>query len=64
MSIWAAVSVGVPQGSILYPLLFALYINHLPSVVGHCLLDLYADDTKLHCSDSDLWMMKNCYNQI
>ena len=60
MSEWAAVSVGVPQGSILGPLLFALYVNDLPSVVSHCLLDLYADDAELHCSDSDLQMVENC----
>ena len=60
MSKWAAVSIGVPQGSILGPLLFALYVNDLPSVVSHCLLDLYADDTEIHCSDSDLQMVENC----
>jgi len=57
MSKWAAVSVGVPQGSILGPLLFALYIKDLPSAVSHCLLDLYADDAELN---SDLWMVENC----
>jgi len=41
------------------PLLFALYINDLSSVVSHCLLDLYADDAELHCSDSDLHMVEN-----
>ena len=60
MSKWAAVSIGVPQGSILGPLLFALYINDLPSAVSHCLLDLYADDAELHCSGSDLQMVENC----
>ena len=39
---------------------FALYVNYLPSVVSHCLLDLYADDTEIHCSDSDLQMVENC----
>ena len=60
MSKWAAVSIGVPQGSILGPLLFALYVNDLPSVVSHCFLDLYADDTEIHCSDSDLQTVENC----
>ena len=59
MSKWAAVSVGVPQGSILGPLHFALHVNDLPSAVSHCLLDLYADDAKLQYSDSDLQMVEN-----
>ena len=58
LSGWGSVSIGVPQGSILGPLLFALYINDLPSVVKHCILDLYADDAKLHCSHSDLRMVE------
>ena len=60
MSKWAAVSVGIPQGSILDPLLFALYVNDLPSAVSHCLLDLYADSAELYCSHSDLQMVENC----
>ncbi len=40
-------TVGVPQGSILGPLLFTLYVNELPKVAKNCLTSMYADDTEL-----------------
>ena len=41
---------GVPQGTVLGPLLFILYINDLFSVVKHSKIKVFADDSKLHKS--------------
>ena len=48
------VTSGVPQGSILGPILFLLYVNDLPDVVQHSNIACFADDTKLYkCIDSN-----------
>jgi len=47
-----AITHGVPQGSILGPLVFNIYVNSLPDVVKNARVILYADDAVLICTAS------------
>ena len=49
-----SVTSGVPQGSVLGPLLFSLYINDMPLLVNKSSLIMYADDTTMYYSHSDI----------
>jgi len=56
MSSFRIVSKGVPQGSVLGPLLFVLYLSDFGEILRHCKYNFYADDLMiyLHAEPGDL----------
>jgi len=59
---WALVISGVPQGSVLGPMLFFLFVNDLPAWMKNN-IKMFADDTKIW-SKYRLTQTATCYRKI
>ena len=57
-----SINCGVPQGSVLGPLLFLLYINDLNQAIKFCKVHHFADDTNLLCLSNSVKKLNKLVN--
>lgn len=61
-SIQLRIQYGVPEGSILWPLLFLIYINNNTKIPGSSELTMYADDTNVFFTGKSVECMQQSVN--
>ena len=61
-SVFAAINCGIPQGSVLGPLLFLLYINDLNQAIKFFKVHHFADDTNLLCLSNSIKKLNKLVN--
>jgi hypothetical protein len=62
---WKTVKFGVPQGSVLGPMLFNVYINDFPGILKNIARTVfYADDTTILVMSNDLFTLNKKLNRV
>ena len=55
--------INFPQGCVLGPLLFLIFINDLPHASSKLTFYLFADDTNVYCESGDLTVLEKTVNK-
>jgi hypothetical protein len=69
LSSWDKIKIGVPQGSVLGPLLFLIYVNDLPHAIPYTIasvnssITLFADDTSVITNNTDFIKLEQNLNK-
>ena len=58
-----SIKCGVPQGSVIGPVLFLLFVNYLCKVSNFCKFVLFADDTNIFCSNYNVEVLEYTLNR-